>query len=105
MALFDFPDANATSEARPTTVGPLQGLFFLNSKFVQSQARALGDRLAREAGPDSAARIRRAYQLLYGRAPDPQEAALGLQYVAAGGSSWEQYLQALLGSAEFTSLN
>ncbi|MFN7922497.1 MAG: PSD1 and planctomycete cytochrome C domain-containing protein [Bryobacteraceae bacterium] len=106
MALFDFPDANATTEERPVTAGPLQGLFFLNSKFVQEQSRALHQRLEREAGADAASRIRRAYALLYGRAPDAQELKLGSDFVASGEpKAWSQYLQALLGSAEFTSVN
>ena len=46
MALFDFPDANATSEQRIVTVGPMQRLFFMNSPFVARQARVLAARLA-----------------------------------------------------------
>jgi hypothetical protein len=105
MALFDFPDPNATTDERPVTTGPLQALFFLNSRFVADQARALEERLARESGPEAGAKIERAYRLLYGRRPDEEELDLGLKYVASGGSSWQRYLQALLGSAEFTSVN
>jgi len=105
MALFDFPDPNATTEERPTTTGPLQGLFFLNSKFVSQQAGAFEQRIAQEAGDDPASRIGRAYRLLYGRPPDSNELRLGLEYVAVGGKSWQQYLQALLASAEFMSVN
>jgi len=104
MALFDFPDPNGTAEERPLTVGPLQGLFFLNSKFIQSQARELAKRLEKESGADDKAKIARAYKLLYGRAPDSQEVALGIEYVSSGARDWAQYLQVLLGSAEFTSL-
>jgi Protein of unknown function (DUF1553)/Protein of unknown function (DUF1549)/Planctomycete cytochrome C len=105
MALFDFPDPNATTDERPVTTGPLQALFFLNSKFVADQARSLEERLTREAGPEAGAKVERAYRLLYGRRPDPEELDLALKYVASGGSSWQQFLQALLGSAEFTSVN
>jgi hypothetical protein len=104
MALFDFPDPNGTSEERPLTIGPLQGLFFLNSKFIQSQARVLEKRLETDSGSDTKARIARAYKLLFGRAPDSQELALGVEYVSSGQKDWAQYLQVLLGSAEFTSL-
>ncbi|MCC6536693.1 MAG: PSD1 domain-containing protein [Bryobacterales bacterium] len=108
FVLFDFPDANATAEQRPVTVGPLQGLFFLNSPFIARQAEALNERVQREAGDAVPARIDRAYQLLYGRAPDADELKLGIEYVTAiagGKAGWRQYLQALLGSAEFTSVN
>jgi hypothetical protein len=105
MALFDFPDPNATTDERPVTTGPLQALFFLNSKFIADQAKALEERLTREAGQAAGAKIERAYRLLYGRRPDAEELKLGLKYVAQGGSSWQPYLEALLGSAEFTSVN
>ena len=49
MAMFDFPDPNATSEQRTVTVGPLQRLYFMNSKFVAAQAKALAERVTREA--------------------------------------------------------
>jgi mono/diheme cytochrome c family protein len=105
MALFDFPDPNATADERPVTAGPLQGLYFLNSQFVASQADALDERLKNEVGEQPDARIRRAYALLFGRTPDQQELKLGLEYVAAGGKAWPRYLQVLLGSGEFTSVN
>jgi len=106
MILFDFPDANATAESRPVTAGPLQGLFFLNSAFLREQSRALDERLTREAGEDASSRVTRAYQLLFARPPDKHELGLGIQYVSAGGSKvWPQYLQALLSSGEFMSVN
>jgi hypothetical protein len=105
MALFDFPDANNSVDERTVTAGPLQGLFWLNSEFVISQARALDNRLINDAGDDAEHRIRRAYDLLYARAPDSKEIELGVEYVTAGGDAWVQYLQALLSSAEFASVN
>ena len=67
LALFDFPNPNATSEQRLVTVGPMQRLYFMNNGFVAKQAKALADRLASEN--DDAARINRAYKLVYGREP------------------------------------
>ena len=103
LALFDFPDPNASVDDRPTTSGPLQGLYWLNSRFVATQANQLNERLAKEAGPKPADRIARAYRLLYGRPPDEKELQLGVEYVAGG--SWAPYLRALLGAAEFSSVN
>jgi mono/diheme cytochrome c family protein len=106
MALFDFPDANNSTDERAVTAGPLQGLYWLNSNFVFQQAKALDARLTREAGADAAARIARAYKLLYGRSPDPAEVKLGVEYVTSAGThAWPKYLQALLGSSEFSSVN
>ena len=39
LRLFDFPDANITSEKRTETTVPQQQLFVLNSPFVVEQAR------------------------------------------------------------------
>jgi hypothetical protein len=104
MSLFDFPDPNTTAEQRPTTTGPLQGLFFLNSNFIREQSLALEARLSKECGADARARIDCAYQLLYARRPDPEEIELGIEYLSKGGGGWPRYLQVLLGSGEFTSV-
>ncbi|MBY0507386.1 MAG: PSD1 and planctomycete cytochrome C domain-containing protein [Bryobacteraceae bacterium] len=105
LALFDFPDPNISTDDRPTTSGPLQGLYWLNSPFVAKQAAKLNERLLREAGSLPAARITRAYHLLYGRPPDAEELQLGQEYVASGDASWPPYLRALLGATEFSSVN
>jgi uncharacterized protein DUF1553 len=105
MAIFDFPDPNNTSEQRAVTLGPLQRLYFLNSAFIGQQSKALAKRLASEAGDDDAPRIRRAYALLFGRAPSDEEIALGMRFLRQGGDVWPRYAQVLLASAEFSSVN
>ena len=42
LRLFDFPDANITSEKRTETTVPLQQLFVFNSPFVVESAKAAG---------------------------------------------------------------
>lgn len=107
LRLFDFPDANVTSAARTETTVPQQQLFVLNSDFFVLQAKALANRLHAEYKDDNTAKIHRAYQLLFGRSADPEELALGVEFVTQEKSSddrlspWEQYTQALLGSNEF----
>lgn len=105
MALFDFPDANNTTDERAITAGPLQGLYWLNSAFITRQANILDERLSKEA-KGVTDRIQRAYKLLYSRPPDPAELKLGAEYLSsAGPNAWPKYLQALLGSSEFSSVN
>ena len=99
MSLFDFPDAKSHSEARDVTVGPLQRLYFMNNPFVIAQSGALVERLASEAGDDSEARIRRAYELLYSRPPEDSEVSTALVFLET--DTWQRYAQALLGSSEF----
>jgi mono/diheme cytochrome c family protein len=104
MAMFDFPDPNATSEQRIVTVGPLQRLFFLNSKFVAAQSKAFAERLARESGPDDRKRILRAYDLLFGRPAAAEEIRAGLEYLKSEPDPWPKYAQVLFGTAEFNTI-
>jgi hypothetical protein len=97
LRLYDFPDPTTHSAARIPTTTPLQGLYALNSPFVQARARALVQRLSPETSAE--ARVRRAYQLLFARGPTPAEVGLAKEFLA--GSPWEQYAQVLLTSNEF----
>jgi hypothetical protein len=118
LRLFDFPDPNLTCDRRVVTSVPLQQLFVLNSDFMVRQARALAKRLTSDADEPDAARVRRAFPLLFGREATADEVRLGVEFLAsaapprgsevetAGGkggplSAWEQYAQVLLGSNEF----
>jgi cytochrome c553 len=108
LRLFDFPDANITSEKRVETTVPQQQLFVLNSPFIVNQAKALAARLDKEAKEDSS-RIRLAYELAFGRPPSEEEVSLGVRYLQAADAEAdknkltrrERYCQALLASNEF----
>ncbi len=104
LELFDFPNPNTTSEYRMATVGPLQSLYFMNSSFVALEAGELAKRLDREADGDEN-RIIRAYRLLYGRSPTNPEIQLGMDFLRQSGGAWPRYAQALLASAEFSTVN
>ena len=112
LRLFDFPDPNATAEKRPITTVPLQQLFVLNSEFMARQAKALAAKLSAGA-EDDAAKIRRAFQVVYGRDASEAEVALGQEFLSQTAplpgekpkaktlTPWERYAQVLLGSNEF----
>ncbi|HYP15483.1 MAG TPA: DUF1553 domain-containing protein [Bryobacteraceae bacterium] len=95
LALFDFPSPVSTSESRTQTNVPPQRLFLMNSPFVEEQAKALA---ARVMGDDEL-KIRKAYQLLYGRDPAEPEVKLGLDFLRE--ADWTQYARVLLTSNEF----
>lgn len=101
---FDYPDANVHAEKRSTTTTALQKLFVLNSPFMIHRAKALNNRLIRDAGDDITHRVARAYQLLYSRSPEPEETALATAFLekpATGTMTrWEQYSHLLLASNE-----
>jgi len=107
LRLFDFPLMRATVAKRPTSIVPQQFLFLMNSPFMEARAKALDERLHREAQTEEQ-RITLAYRLLYSRAPSAEEAALGLEYlnhlrgsVTAELTNWQQYAQVLLSANEF----
>ncbi len=106
LQIHDFPDPTAHSPQRSQTITALQGLFALNGPLVAEQANALVRRLERECGQDDAARIERAYQLLFQRSPQPREQSWGEAFLADQrmmdrDAGWRQYAQMLLISNEF----
>jgi hypothetical protein len=81
LQLFDFPSPSQSAEQRFTTNVPLQRLFFMNSDFIQQHAERLAEQLADEA--DDAARIGKAYRILFGREPTAAEATAGREFLKA----------------------
>jgi len=107
--LFDMADPeNIVDERTVSTVAP-QALFLLNNSFALEQIAPLVERILGEAGTGERERIELAYELLYGRPPREEEAALGTKFLAAiqargepkVEAAWEQYCQALLCANEF----
>jgi hypothetical protein len=101
---FDFASPDATSPRRYITTVPQQALYLMNNGFVIDQARALASRVA-SASDDPEARIRQLYALLFGRAPEARELALGVAFTRrpvdpgrAGTelSAWDEYAQVLM---------
>jgi len=81
LQLFDFPAATISAEQRFSTNVPLQRLFLMNSDFMQQQAEKLARRV--EGEKDNAARVTKAYQILFGREPKPDELSAGLDFLSA----------------------
>jgi len=79
LQLFDFPSPAISAEKRFTTTVPLQRLFLMNSDFVQIEAEELAKRVATE--PNNRARVRKLYQLVYGREATEDEIAVALEYL------------------------
>jgi hypothetical protein len=100
---FDFASPDTSNPQRFTTTVPQQALFLMNSPFVEEQARNLVARSDVSSLPETAAKIRRLYQLAYGRQPDAAESALGQKFITAnaGDKGWEELAQVLLLANEF----
>ena len=82
LALFDAPDDKATTPRRTeTTVAP-QALYMMNSPFVRRRAGNLAWRLLGDANATDTDRVKRVYQLIYGRAPTDADVKTGLSFLA-----------------------
>jgi len=105
LAMFDFPDPNATADRRVETITPLQKMFVLNSPFMVARAEELAARLAKDVPGDGekldAKRIELAYQLLYSRPATSEEITVGQAYLAPDRKArWARYAHALLAANE-----
>jgi Protein of unknown function (DUF1549)/Protein of unknown function (DUF1553)/Planctomycete cytochrome C len=81
LSTFDFPTPNISAEKRFVTTVPLQRLFLMNSDFMQIESEELWKRVSEE--PDNTARIKKVYQLAFGRLPSEGEIKIGLDYLHA----------------------
>ena len=81
----------------------------MNNPLMVAQAKLLAERLHKEAPESDAARIERAYSLIYGRAITEQEQKLALEFLSAESAdpkaAWQQYCQVLLASNELLYLD
>jgi hypothetical protein len=114
LRLFDFPDANITSEKRTETTVPQQQLYVLNSPFVAERARGLAARV-RAGDGDDASKVRQAIFLAYARPATDAEVALALKFLQGTDPTeengrnqldrWQRYAQILLASNEFITVD
>ena len=79
LALFDGPDASASTPDRFTTTVPTQALFFLNDPFVHAKSESFARRLLKL--PENT-RLDRAFGLLFSRAPTSDEHDTAKQFLA-----------------------
>jgi hypothetical protein len=103
LRLHDFPDPLAHSASRIPTTTPLQQLFTLNGPLLRREAAALAKRLEADAPAGGEIRIRRAYALLFNRAPTGKEIRLALAFTGkqSDADAWSRYAHVLLASNEF----
>jgi hypothetical protein len=81
LAIFDGPDTNVSTEARPHSTVPLQALYLMNNPFVEDQAAGFARRII-GATTEPAERIDFAYQLAWSRRPTHDESSVASQFIA-----------------------
>jgi Protein of unknown function (DUF1553) len=79
LSMFDAPDREKCTARRARTNTPLQALVLLNDPTYVEAARALAQRVIKEAGNDPVKRINVAFNLVTARKPQPSEVNILLQ--------------------------
>ncbi|QDS91485.1 Planctomycete cytochrome C [Roseimaritima multifibrata] len=98
FGVFDCPDFNQVVSARNRSTTPLQALNLLNSRFVLQQADLFVERLEQQTSTPEE-RVSLAYQLCFGRSPEPDESEAALAFSKEYG--WPAFARAILNANEF----
>jgi hypothetical protein len=85
LEVFDSPDMLLSCQRREQSTHAPQALELMNGEFSNGMARALAERVAREAGPRHDRQVERTFLLALGRAPSAAEKKSALRYLDGGG--------------------
>ncbi len=79
--VFDFAEPSVPSGNRSSTTIAPQALFMLNSELAIEASRLLAKRLLGEVENSDAERLRRMYELAYGRSPSEEETVQAIAFI------------------------
>jgi mono/diheme cytochrome c family protein len=96
---FDCPDGSLVMPKRSISTTPLQALNLFNSRFVLDQSETFAARLRKEAGEDTTAQVRQAWQLAFNRTPEKSETRQAVEFAKAEGLP--AFCRAVLNANEF----
>jgi hypothetical protein len=104
--IFDFPEPTQIKGQREVTTVPAQALFFLNSPLAVTASRNAAQRVLDDTALHTDdARLSRAYLILLGREPAPDEIKEARAFLAAmdgpPAARWASLWQALMAGTEF----
>jgi cytochrome c553 len=83
IEVFDCPVTVVSVPVRPVSTVSPQALALMNNQFVLEQAGFIAERVAREAGANLRAQVRRAFQLTLNRLPSVKETQWALDFIKA----------------------
>jgi mono/diheme cytochrome c family protein len=81
LSTFDFPETDASCEARFVTTQPGQMLSLMNGEFAHERAAKLAERVQKEAGDDRAKQLRSAIRITFQREATDAEQKRGLAFM------------------------
>src|SRR5205814_8907344 len=108
LSLFDLANPNLVVAQREVTTVPAQGLFLMNSPFVQEQAKQLAKRVLDTPNLDDAGRVDLACKITLGHAAGAAQRERVLKFLSASGSreaAWTAFCHTMYASAEFRYLD
>jgi hypothetical protein len=99
---FDQPNLVNSTDRRNRTTLATQALILMNNPMVRFQAGQFAARVRKEAGPDVAKQVARAFEIALGRPADAVERKRGLEFMKAGGADGlAEFCHVLLNLNEF----
>jgi mono/diheme cytochrome c family protein len=98
---FDQPNLVNSVDRRNRSTVAGQALLLMNNAFVLLQSSKFAERLARDAGPDPSAQVRRGFRVALGREPDADELARSIAFVNSGPRGLADFCQVLVNLNEF----
>ena len=103
MSTFDFPSPSSSCPQRSFTTVPSQALFLMNHSFTSECAAGVLRREDIATRTDNFDRIRRVYEVMYGRSPTERERTRAMEFLGTAPEprQWEHWIQALLLANEF----
>ena len=83
MEVFDAPDMQISCPRRESSTHAPQALELMNGQLANQMAASLAERLQVEAGKDAAKQADLGYWLVAGRAPNPREKQVAIDFLQA----------------------
>jgi len=101
LETFDRPDTMSSCGRRNrSTIAP-QALILMNNEFIGTQAKHFAQRLEAEAGADTTAQVKLAYELALSRQPRPDEIAKAVDFIQSYPHGLVDFSHALFNINEF----
>ena len=102
LRAFDFPDPSITCARRESTTVSPQALYLMNNGTITDYANRIAARKDLPTG--LLTKVKRLYEILFGRAPEAEEVALAKRYLGDNPTpeKWQFFVHALLLTNEFS---
>ena len=101
LETFDRPDTmSSCGQRNRSTIAP-QALILMNNEFIGTQAKHFAQRLEREAGADTAAQVKLAFELALAREPRAEEVSKAVGFIQSYPQGLVDFSHALFNINEF----